>query len=218
MSENSRSPAEAVISTWSDEKLCVCLDAARSGNSEALGEIFGQLRDYLLVAAERQLDDRLRIKVAASDLVQQSLLEATNGFARFRGRTEAEVRVWLAKILRHNLADAAKEFHGSQRRSLEREQNLSGLSEQRSRGQLTASSICRRQEQDEALEDAIQKLPERYREAIMLRHRDEMSWCQVGERLGITSEAARKLWTRALVRLRGELGEEYESSTRRSTR
>jgi RNA polymerase sigma-70 factor (ECF subfamily) len=49
-----------------------------------------RFRSYLLLLARVRLDPMVRTKVGASDLVQQTLLEAHRDLAQFRGRTVAE--------------------------------------------------------------------------------------------------------------------------------
>ena len=49
---------------------------ARGGSREALGEALESCRAYLLLVANRELDDDLQAKGAPSDLVQETFLEA----------------------------------------------------------------------------------------------------------------------------------------------
>jgi RNA polymerase sigma-70 factor (ECF subfamily) len=67
------------------------LPEARAGSPEALGRALEGCRLYLLALAERELDAGLRAKGGASDLVQETFLEAQRDFARFRGDSEAEL-------------------------------------------------------------------------------------------------------------------------------
>ena len=71
----------------------------------------------------------LQVRLDPSDLVQETLLEAHRDFRQFLGRTEAELTVWLRRILVRNLADQLK-HHQSQKRDFGREQPLEVLIEQ----------------------------------------------------------------------------------------
>jgi len=197
-----------------------CLAIARTGDPESLGQLFEQVRNYLLLVAQRELDDAVRVKVGASDLVQQTMLEAGRDVGSFRGETQAEFNAWLIRILRHNLTDTAREYRGTKRRNIEQEKRLAGNGENLACSQRTASSIYRRVEADEQLEQAVALLPEQYRAVISLRHVNGLSWSEVGQQLALTSEAARKVWARALAKLREILASDHESrieSTRRAT-
>jgi RNA polymerase sigma factor (sigma-70 family) len=53
------------------------------------------------------------------------------------------------------------------------------------------------QERSEALQRALRKLPEHYRQVLLLHTCEELTFAQIGERLHCSAEAARKLWGRA---------------------
>src|SRR5438128_7224155 len=80
-------------------------------------------RDYLRMLANLQLGPRLQTKVDASDIVQQTLLEALKCQDQFRGQSEAELTAWLRAILANVLAGAARRYSAGAR-DLTREQSL----------------------------------------------------------------------------------------------
>src|SRR5690242_5684865 len=103
------------------------IQAARDGSGTALGHLLEASRPYLLHVANQELDQELCSKAGASDLVQETFLEAQQGFAGFRGRNEAELRRWLRQMLRNNLANFARGFRGTRKRDTGREVSLEGL-------------------------------------------------------------------------------------------
>jgi RNA polymerase sigma-70 factor (ECF subfamily) len=184
------------------------LEAARGGSLDSLGRLLEFFRDYLNLTAEAGLDSALRPKAAASDLVQESMLEAQRDFHHFRGGTEAEFRAWLKRILLNNLLNAYRLWQ-AKKRQLGREVPLGSLelgpSSAGSTTDPTPSKIACGREQRQRLQDALLRLPAHYREAILLRHRDGHSFEQIGLRLSRTADAARMLWYRAFKQLGLEL-------------
>jgi RNA polymerase sigma factor (sigma-70 family) len=64
-----------------------------------------------------------------------------------------------------------------------------------------------RNEWNTDLERALTQLPEPYRHAVTWRHIEQLSWHEIGRRMGCTADAARKVWSRAIQQLRRELAE-----------
>ncbi len=60
-------------------------------------------RDYLRVLARSQLYESLRGKADASDIVQQTFLQACASLSDFRGASQAELAGWLRQILINKL-------------------------------------------------------------------------------------------------------------------
>jgi RNA polymerase sigma-70 factor (ECF subfamily) len=78
---------------------------------EAKHETLDQFRSYLNLLARAHLRPRVQRQIDASDLVQQTLLDAHAKKGQFRGETDAERAAWLRKILSHNIADALRHQH-----------------------------------------------------------------------------------------------------------
>src|SRR6516165_4598279 len=94
------------------------LAAARSGSREALGQALEACRGYLHLLAQRELDPDLRAKGSASDLVQETFLEAQKDFGRFVGESEDELLAWLRQMLVHNLLNFTRRYRTTQKRKL----------------------------------------------------------------------------------------------------
>src|SRR4051794_6409643 len=103
------------------EPISGLLAQARAGDAAARDRLFARCRDYLGLAARARIETKLRAKVDASDLVQQTLLEAHRGFGGFRGAPEAEWRAWLRRILDHNAADFVRRYRTTGKREVGRE-------------------------------------------------------------------------------------------------
>jgi RNA polymerase sigma-70 factor (ECF subfamily) len=190
------------------------LRRARAGSPAALGRLLELYDNYLGLLARVQLGRRLQGKAEAADLVQDTFLKAHRDFPRFRGQTEAEFVAWLRRLLATSFAALVRRYLGTQARDIRLERELGGELERSSHAldggliapQSTPSQQASRREQAVLLADALRRLPDHYAEVIILHHLDGLSLAQVAQRLGRTEHSVEKLWTRALLRLRGALG------------
>jgi RNA polymerase sigma-70 factor (ECF subfamily) len=187
------------------------LQAARAGSREALGEALEGCRHYLLRIAQGRLNRELQAKGGASDLVQETFLEAQRDFARFHGSSEAELLAWLRRLLLNNMANFGRRYCQTDKRQAEREVALGGdASSEAGSPQIPAktpspSGQAIAHEQAQALEQALQRLPADYRRVILLRNQERLPFDEIGKQMARSSEAARRLWSRAIERLQQEL-------------
>jgi RNA polymerase sigma-70 factor, ECF subfamily len=186
------------------------LRLARGGHGPALGQLLERYRNYLTLLCRLQLGRRLQGKVEAADLVQETFLKAHRDFAGFRGAAEAEFTAWLRQLLATSLAGVLRHYLGTQRRDVRLEQQLAAELEESSRlldGGLVApvsspSQQAARREQGVLLADALGRLPADYREVLILRHMEGLTFPEVAQQMGRSVDAVKKLWARALAQLR----------------
>lgn len=189
------------------------LDRARAGDAAAQGQLLGRFERWLQLLARVQCESRFQAKFDAADIVQQTLLEAVRALPQFRGTTEAELAGWLRQILAHALAHEIRRFQGAQKRDVGLEVSLDAELAQSSLrlGALlaesgpTPSQAAARQEVGVLLADALCRLPEDYRDVLVLRHLEGLSHEEIAVRLGRSVGAVRMLWVRALASLKTEL-------------
>jgi RNA polymerase sigma-70 factor (ECF subfamily) len=189
------------------------LALARTGERLALGRLLELYRGYLSLLARLQIGRRLQGKADPADLVQDTFLEAHRNWERFRGTTEAELLSWLRRILAARTADLVRRYLGSQRRDVRLERELAAELERSSQDldagllakQDSPSKQVAQREEGVLLADALALLPEDYREVLILRHLEGLTFPEVGQRMGRSLDAVKKLWTRALDRLRRSL-------------
>ena len=200
-----------------EERSCEALLAgARAGEDGALGRLLERYRAYLTLLARLQVGRRLQGKADPADMVQETFLEAARHFGNFRGETEPELAGWLRQILAGCLAHLVRRYWGTQARDVRLERALEDELDQSSRaidGGLVAegstpSQRASRREQAVLLADALACLPADYREVIILRHLEGLSFPEVARRMSRSLDSVEKLWVRALPRLRRALGVE----------
>ena len=171
---------------------------------------FEPFRSYLHVLAETQLHTRLKSKVDASDIVQQTLLQAYQAKSQFRGSSNAEKAGWLRTILSNVLFGLARDY-SRQRRDVSREQSIQAveqssmkLADLLSADSSSPSAALHRDERAGELAEAMLKLTPEQRQAIILKYWQGATLAEIGEDLNKSSEAVAGLIFRGMQKLKSE--------------
>lgn len=189
------------------------LDAARGGDGSALGLLLGRYHNYLTLLARVQLGRRIQAKLDVADVVQDVSLEVHRRIGSFRGGSEGEFLAWLRQILGGVLANQVRRYFGAKRRDVRLERDLFEDLDRSSRAmtaplvaaESSPSAQAARREQAVILADALDDLAADYREVIILRQLQGLSFPEVAERMGRTQDSVKNLWARALAKLRRRL-------------
>jgi RNA polymerase sigma-70 factor, ECF subfamily len=182
------------------------LERARAGDAAAREELFAKCRNYVNLVARAQVESWMRTKVDASDLVQQTLLEAYRGFQKFNGKSEGEWLAWLRQILTHNAQDFIRRLRtekrgGAMEIPLQVGTDSEGFFHDPAAPEATPSELVSQREREIALADAIAQLSPDHQEVIILRNLQRLPFEDVADRMGRSRPAAQMLWTRAIQRL-----------------
>jgi RNA polymerase sigma-70 factor (ECF subfamily) len=201
------------------------ISGARRGDTSSIGILLQQYRNYLMVLASTQIENRLQPRVSPSDVVQETMLRAHKNFAQFRGTTEGELLAWLRQILVNNLAKFVELHVLAARRDVRREVSIDriGAALEQSTIQLAAmlpaeakSPSMAVEEREEAvlLADRLAQLPASYRQVLVLRNLQSLPFEEVAKQMDRSVGATRMLWLRAIEKLRSvyRIDEQRESS------
>jgi RNA polymerase sigma-70 factor (ECF subfamily) len=201
----------------SDTNVGELIEQARHGDPECRDRLFALCRSYLGFAARAQLETWLQKKIDASDLVQQTMLEAHRDFARFQGRSEQEWLGWLRRILAHNVADFVRQYRGTAKRQIGREVSFAAATDTTSFAPgapepvapvATPSQEFLKIDSELRVAAALAELPADYQEVILLRNLQHLSFNEVAERMDRSRPAVQMLWMRAIKKLQQALGNE----------
>ena len=187
---------------------------AKTGGEAALGRLLELYRNYLRLLARVEIGRRLQGKLDASDIVQETFLEAHRHFPRFHGSAEPQFVAWLRQILAAKIANLVRHYFGTQGRDVRLEQELAAVLDRSSHmlGHELAAALASpsqdaaRREQAVLLADVLARLPEDYREVIVLRNLQGLTFPEVAQRMERSQDSVEKLWLRGLARLRREFG------------
>jgi RNA polymerase sigma-70 factor, ECF subfamily len=186
---------------------------AKAGDGAALGRLLERYRNYVGLLVRLQVGRRLRTKVDIEDLLQEIWLEIHRKITLFRGGSEREFLTWARRLIGSILANQVRRYLGTKSRDVRLERALVDDLDHSSRAlndslvasQSSPSQQAVRREQAVLLADALQGLPEDYREVIILRQLEGLSFPDVARRLSRTEDSVKNVWLRALARLRRTL-------------
>ncbi len=192
------------------------LASAKQEEGDALGQLLELYRNYLKILAASQINTRLQRRVSASDVVQETFLQAHRSFEQFRGQSVPEFMGWLRQILASRFAHMLEKHVHAEKRDVRREVSMEaiGASLQRSTIRLegvlqdpgpSPSSAALRHERLIILADELAELPDDYRQVLVLRNLEGLAFKEVAEKLDRSHGAVRMLWFRAITKLREQL-------------
>jgi len=181
------------------------LNRAKAGSPDALNRLYERGAGRVLAFIRLRLGRDLRSRLESRDILQATLLKSFERLHELKADETRSLIAWLARIAEHEIRDCA-DFHHRQRRDRERE---TALDDDAPLPALTRSALSRviLDEQAAQLEDAIESLPPSYRDVILLRKFEELSFAEIGERLGKSEDACRMLLARAMTALTLKMSE-----------
>ncbi len=181
-------------------------EQARQGSRAAINAIFERYGDRLHALIRLRLGPHLRRRLESRDILQVTLLKAFKGLDRFKGSGSRSLMAWLGAIAHDQICDQA-DFYGRQKRDARRDRTLDERVDLIARQVHTEASRLQLKVDTERLERALDQLGEAQREIILLRHFEELSFPEIGERLGKSPDACRMQLARAMTALTLKLRE-----------
>jgi RNA polymerase sigma-70 factor (ECF subfamily) len=190
------------------------IEQARAGDHHALGELLERFRPALAKLASQLLSPALAQKVGASDLVQETCLDAMRDFRATRALHAHGVKIWLITLLTNNLKDWQRKFRSAKKRELRRERPLPAsdskfgpAAQPLVSGDSGPASRLVRQESADRVQQGLARLPRGLQQVIVWRTHERRTWQEIARTLDRSEDAVRMLWKRAVERLKRELRE-----------
>src|SRR5215831_17004291 len=191
------------------------LGRAKSGDEQALADLFNRYRDRLRRMVHLRLDRRLQGRIDASDVLQEAFIDFARRFPQFAAEGGMPFFLWLRQITGQKLIDLHRHHLGAKMRYAGQEVSLyRGALPQASSvslaaqllGKLTsASRAAIRAETQLRVQEALNSMDALDREALTLRHFEMLTNEETAQVLGIKKSAASNRYIRALRRMRGIL-------------
>ena len=187
---------------------------AKNGNELALNQLCSIYAERVKWMVRIRMNKKMRSKLESMDLVQEVLINALSGLGEFTYQNEGDFVRWLSKIAENAFYDNVDRLYTGKRniRNEVRLDDFKSTTAGRFKGipgpidATTPSAIMSKREDLARLEKAIDKLKPKYREVILLAKIEQLSYRQIGEKLGVSAAAVKMLVSRAIVELAGAFG------------
>lgn len=180
------------------------IQQARMGDEAALGRLLERHRDHLRQIADQALPARIKSRVDASDIVQQTCLSVFRQIAEFEGSETPQFVAWLRQIHERNIQNAVRDQLQTQKRGDGREESLADREVQAANAG-TPSQHAMQQEASVQLAQGLEQLPEDERQVLKLRYLEGLTLVEIHERLGLSKDAVVWLMQKGMKRLRRSL-------------
>jgi RNA polymerase sigma-70 factor (ECF subfamily) len=195
------------------------LRRAQQGDLEAIDSLLGAQRARLRQMVAVHLDPRLAPRIDASDVVQETLMEATRRLPEYAENRPLPLYLWLRQLAWQRLIDLYRHHVRTRRRSVSREETdcmpLADHSAMSLAQCLIASGTApsgrlRRAEEKDRVHAALNRLAPADREVLVLRYLEQLSTAETAVILGISEAGVRHRHRCALERLARLLGDPAE--------
>ena len=192
-----------------DDKTRHLVALAQDGGESALNQLCKVYSARVLWIIRLRMGAELRSKLESMDLVQDVLMSALKDLGNFKYKTEGDFLRWLSRIAENRLRGHLHRLHAN-KRDIRKEVQLNGyrptvedsfVAALDAVDTTTPSAIMSKREELDKLAKAIDVLKPEYRQVIVLTKIEGLSYKEIGEKLGKSSEAVRKLVSRALEEL-----------------
>jgi RNA polymerase sigma-70 factor (ECF subfamily) len=166
---------------------------------ESLESVYARVGPRLLAFIRLKMGRSLRARMESRDILQATFAKSLLHLDDFEGGESRAFTGWLMRIAENEIRDRV-DFHGRQRRDAQREEDIAGYGQLAARTRSALSRLIL-DERAERLEAALESLSEAHRDIILLRAFEELSFPEIGRRLGKSEDASRMLYARAMTAL-----------------
>ncbi len=146
-------------------------------------------------------------RASAEDLVQETYMKALRGFSSYQQGTN--FRAWMYRILRNTFLTTQAGLKASASVSLDSDDETVEPTVPE-----TPESVLLARVERETIQEALEKLPVKFREIILLCDLEEMSYQEMGETLGIPMGTVMSRLSRARKAMRELLAAKLQGASR----
>jgi RNA polymerase sigma-70 factor (ECF subfamily) len=194
---------DSITDSAETARLLMRIDA---GDRAAFDQLFERHRDTLRRAVQLRLDPQLKARLDASDIVQEAHMEAFRRLDDYLRRRPMPFSLWLRKTAQEQVYNHRRAHLHTARRSVRREHAIPDQSSMMIaapfivRGSSPSQRMATR-EQRRLVSEAVGELADLDREILLMRNVEGLAHMEIAQVLGLTHDAVRKRYGRALLKL-----------------
>ncbi len=180
-----------------EEPIAALIERAQAGDRSAFDGLVGRYRERLLGQIEARLGSKVRARIEAEDVLQETLTRAYQSIEKFRYQGEESFYSWLGTIAEHLI------WNISQKQSSSYLELKSDVVDD----DASPSRNLRRHERFDRLEKALNRLSPDHREALVLSRFEGLKVAEIAARMNRSPNAVYKLLARAVLELKKDFGD-----------
>ncbi|MFH0945306.1 MAG: sigma-70 family RNA polymerase sigma factor [Planctomycetota bacterium] len=175
---------------------------ALNGDQAAIDTLYRIYQQRLVGVAHRKLGNTLHGLMESVDLVQSVWSDILKDLDQFEDQGPDSFFRWLHACLIRKI-HSKRRYHQAQKREAKRTSAWpeAGLAGPRGASDPTPSQNVSGLESTTSLQQALDRFPDLQRQVLILRMRDSLSFGEIGERVGRSEEATKKIYSRSLAKL-----------------
>jgi RNA polymerase sigma-70 factor, ECF subfamily len=183
---------------------------AQEGDDPALTALIERHLPALRAYVRARTDPIIRARESSSDIVQSVCREVLGGLENYEWQGEGSFRYWLFSVAMNKLK-GRKKYLTARRRDVARNDRVSIDGLRRSQiaegyqALASPSQVAMANEDVKQLEFALDRLPENFRELILMSRLAGMSHAEIAAQMGKKEGAVRTMLHRALAKLTTEM-------------
>ncbi len=180
------------------ERTAILVDHAKRGDRQAFDRLLARFQERLRSTVEGWSRFQVGSNVEVDDVLQETFLRAFQSLERFEWQGEDSFFRWLCGVAKRALAQAIQDWRKIQGTASPPSAAASGA---------TQTTMSRRVERFERLEEALQSLTPEYREVLVLSRVEGLKANEIAGRMNRSPNAVKHLIARALRELRDRFGD-----------
>lgn len=178
----------------------------RRKDAKAIDKLLERYRPLLRAIIANEIDPALRAKVDPSDLVQDTCLEVVRVYPKVEFVRSKQFLTYLQQVLINKLHDIRRKYLLSKKRNVRLERTfLPDQAVDPTEAGMAAIDQMINEELCERTRQVLTELPLEIQKVLHMRFRKNMTYKQIGERIGRSEDDVRMLIKRCLNRLQQQL-------------